>query len=490
MAEFEKQYIVCRRCGRPLNRFRDLTDDTEVFVHSRTWEEYDHDPEPMHGTRSTASMICDFCGTAGPRWQYIGQADVELQFGSQRNHYGRRWAACDTCDVLARRGDVAGLAQRHREVSLADGALAAMEEADGYSLSPAQLAEATRSVETFISAFLATRPRRSLLPPPPPPPTPLTPARLPRVRDRLVQTWTDHMPDIVGDVDRLNEPILLPGVDLGREDLFAARVAGMTPALAKPFCDRVALGLQAGELYWVSAGFTALAVVAGRKLPDYTITREELPATSGLVVWEDPIMEQSAGGTMALIVAAGWVPVPGGVWITLYAQPEQMWPEQDRDQLRAVLGFLTPIAPGAALRFGTAVTADTDRHPGASAWGALLSTWYLMNQPGVATQTEQISPDKALRRAYARAGRAAPSVRILDLRRQRHVVGGPTEPGGRTFQYSVRFVVGGETGGFWRDQPHGPARTLRKRIWIAPYLKGPEGAPFKGDEPPTVHVLR
>ena len=42
-----------------------------------------------------------------------------------------------------------------------------------------------------------------------------------------------------------------------------------------------------------------------------------------------------------------------------------------------------------------------------------------------------------------------------------------------TWKVSVRYTVRGH----FRNQAHGPSRALRKRIWLAPYWKGPlEGA--------------
>jgi hypothetical protein len=38
---------------------------------------------------------------------------------------------------------------------------------------------------------------------------------------------------------------------------------------------------------------------------------------------------------------------------------------------------------------------------------------------------------------------------------------------------TVQWIVRGH----WRNQPHGPGRTERKRMWIQPYWKGPEDAP-------------
>jgi hypothetical protein len=43
--------------------------------------------------------------------------------------------------------------------------------------------------------------------------------------------------------------------------------------------------------------------------------------------------------------------------------------------------------------------------------------------------------------------------------------------GGASWKLESRFVVRGH----WRNQAHGPDRSLRRRQWIQPYYKGPEG---------------
>ncbi len=41
-------------------------------------------------------------------------------------------------------------------------------------------------------------------------------------------------------------------------------------------------------------------------------------------------------------------------------------------------------------------------------------------------------------------------------------------------EYSHRFIVRG----FWRNQPYGPNRSLRRRIWVPPFVKGPADKPL------------
>jgi hypothetical protein len=51
-------------------------------------------------------------------------------------------------------------------------------------------------------------------------------------------------------------------------------------------------------------------------------------------------------------------------------------------------------------------------------------------------------------------------------------------------EWSKRWVVRGH----WRWQSYGPGRTERRRIWISPFIKGPDGAPLVVSE--KVYDLR
>ena len=70
-----------------------------------------------------------------------------------------------------------------------------------------------------------------------------------------------------------------------------------------------------------------------------------------------------------------------------------------------------------------------------------------------------------------------------------------TEPGGRDGdqadtrdgqrrEYAYRFIVRG----FYRQQPYGPGRKLRRRQWIPPFVKGPADKPLRVKD--TVNILR
>jgi hypothetical protein len=55
-----------------------------------------------------------------------------------------------------------------------------------------------------------------------------------------------------------------------------------------------------------------------------------------------------------------------------------------------------------------------------------------------------------------------------DLRKAARDYGSQAHDNGTAWKLKARFVVRGH----WRDQPHGPQRSLRKRIWIEPHWKG------------------
>jgi hypothetical protein len=48
-----------------------------------------------------------------------------------------------------------------------------------------------------------------------------------------------------------------------------------------------------------------------------------------------------------------------------------------------------------------------------------------------------------------------------------------------TREFSCRWMVGLEDGGFWRNQPCGPNMKDRRLTWILPFMKGPEDKPLR-----------
>lgn len=112
----------------------------------------------------------------------------------------------------------------------------------------------------------------------------------------------------------------------------------------------------------------------------------------------------------------------------------------------------------------------------------LAALWLLIAQPGMTTVRESHG-DRAEHRRAQRAGRAAPTVCIVDVARaHRRPTTGDDSDGHR--HVGVRFPVSGH----WRRQAYGPERAYRRPTWIAPHWRGPDDAPLSNVE--HVRVLR
>lgn len=116
--------------------------------------------------------------------------------------------------------------------------------------------------------------------------------------------------------------------------------------------------------------------------------------------------------------------------------------------------------------------------------GTVIATWLLIAQK--LTETTPIDVDKTIRKAYQRAGRPAPDVRLVRIRgtapaaapRTAHQPDDQTSP-----DCGYRWWVRGH----WRNQPYGPGRQQRRLIYLDSHLRGPEDKPIKAST--TVRVL-
>lgn len=522
--------MACRVCKLALNVYTNVVTGEKEYIHSRPWVDQNHEPVPAALDLASVKMACDFCPTEQPPVTvYIGD-EITFEVDGSNNTYSPGWTACQRCDQLIFAENIDALLGHVWEVTAAR-----IAEAQGPAaerdrkahaerllreelakvhlpmsalgrLSPADLAAAARGGRSSLKAlrrgldsslaaraleaaaraaeklandrspwealveagaaapselefaerhdprplwakFLPTIHTRQNLSPV----TRLMPARLPKARDALMRSW------------------------LAGSDRFSA-LAG--PDLAA----RLASSLHEAELTWLSSEFTTLAGAAATNLDldEHPLTVHDLPATDGMVVWADMVapMPGRVPG-YADVIAVSWTQHGDTVIVVPYAQVEQVIPtaEADLQELRRDAGWLVPVAPPVIVAFGAPLEADE--------WTTDLvrivaSTWFLTAQPGVA-EVQPVVLDKALYKAYARARRPSPSVRLVDLRRRKRAAAVP----GRTYSLTVRFMVDGH----WRNQAYGPGRALRRRRYIWDYLKGPAGAPLKL-KTPVVRVLR
>lgn len=116
-----------------------------------------------------------------------------------------------------------------------------------------------------------------------------------------------------------------------------------------------------------------------------------------------------------------------------------------------------------------------DEEPGSGArrarqQAALVQTFWRIGQQRVTVP--QRVPRGIWRDAERKLGIDQREVKVMLLRRAKD--NGQHEPTGRTMK--VRSI----TDGHWRNQPYGKKdeEPYTRQIWISPYVRGPEGAPF------------
>jgi hypothetical protein len=102
-------------------------------------------------------------------------------------------------------------------------------------------------------------------------------------------------------------------------------------------------------------------------------------------------------------------------------------------------------------------------------WEALVTTWTLMGQ--TITVTERQRPLRPHEERKLRRRGQDPTVTYVRLRQVRHVDHDPDSDTAR--EYHHRWLVSGH----WRQQPY-PSTGEVRPIWIAPHIRGPEGAPL------------
>jgi hypothetical protein len=86
---------------------------------------------------------------------------------------------------------------------------------------------------------------------------------------------------------------------------------------------------------------------------------------------------------------------------------------------------------------------------------------------------EDAQYDRAAKRRFQRQGCEPPRVRVITLRR----LAGSAASHESDREYHHQWIVRGH----WRQQWF-PARQVHRPVWIAPHIKGPEGAPLLGGE--------
>jgi hypothetical protein len=292
-------------------------------------------------------------------------------------------------------------------------------------------------------------------------------------------------------------------------DIPSANRAGLSTKLGQLESRR----LRYADLFYVSEQMSTLAHAAAASMPDFALSAEDAPTQYGLIYFAEPLNCDDVsddGRPVAPMGAATWEIVSasdssalavdrpgwrdGGVWLTWYLDRDGAL-DQAKDASAGTPRELIKLAglfartPGLLMTDATWLAFGEDsqiaRHvgtekrpidvmtdPGVGRWIRVLkATWLLMAQP--LAITAGVEYDRAAKRRYARVNEEPPPVRVITLRRPAN----SAESGPSDREYHHQWIVRGH----WRQQWY-PSREVHRPVWIAPHIKGPDGAPLIGGE--------
>lgn len=227
-----------------------------------------------------------------------------------------------------------------------------------------------------------------------------------------------------------------------------------------------------GDLYAVSGPMAELAATAGQSLGLFDMEVQDLPTPTGVLIFEQPpqlLHGPDEDGTPLVIHGATWAARDDGeggfVWITPIAEMG--------GHSHLLLGgpALLPFSMADYLASIGRSGLERDKNLFDHLITTMRAAWLLMQQP--LAETSDMQPDRAVRKRLRRIAREPAAVRLIELRRPKSSGG----PGDGDREYHHQWIVRGH----WRQQWY-PARQVHRPVWIAPHIKGPEGAPLLGGE--------
>lgn len=258
----------------------------------------------------------------------------------------------------------------------------------------------------------------------------------------------------------------------------------------------LALSAERSDLWWLTEDAVDLVAQAAPSIPDDACLTPDLvaklPAGTGIIIgystgiesgtWMEE--EEDRAVPLRVLLAFPWrapdeSPVVGLVW---FAPTSEQIGSAERFPGQWAIVVSSTWTQGAPI--------NAPHHDGAEPSESdiedrrlFLSTAALVAQDRVLTSDIQ-NPSRPVRRAAERAGKRADidAVRVCDLRSSSR--DSRTESEGEGGRYRHRWIVAGH----WRSQPYGPQSKLRKPVFIAPHIKGPEGAPVLSGE--KVYAVR
>ncbi|MFI7077149.1 hypothetical protein ACIBO1_07640 [Micromonospora sp. NPDC049903] len=263
--------------------------------------------------------------------------------------------------------------------------------------------------------------------------------------------------------------VMLPKIRDRFTGLLRSRVDLPAPINSPEQRQALASQLDRASMYWINQDFTDMVNEVSGDQPPAAITDDITASPAGLLAWPEPI------GNSQQLAAVSWTPHDDGWQIIGYRSIGGTALDDDlMPALRHDIGWLIPIH---AEHVPRRTTLDGG-HP----LGPLITTWLLIKQQMAETVPAKLP--KGVTKAYQRAGRPAPDVKIARIRP--NSTPPPLSGDGRArirAKPDHRFWVSGHQ----RQQAYGPGRSLRRTVEIEPFLKGGEDLPIRLST--TVRVL-
>lgn len=274
--------------------------------------------------------------------------------------------------------------------------------------------------------------------------------------------------------------------DLYRDIVGDVPITEHARSAAEEYLRMTGPAVRAAYAFWASEDMMQLVRVAGDQLPGTAyLTHEDLPAECGFAMFEKPFVvnELPVAGLM-------WHPfsttrlagpkldnmdrqgrrVPG-IQLTVLASNPDVWKlvappgeVEVGNWMAAVWGHCAPI-DFMFIPYETRIgPAPIEQSPHRT-----FLSFCLMLNAAITEVTSEAAPRQFARRAK-RVG-LPQRVNVIKLRRinrNEHAIGESK------VEWSHRWFVRGH----WHTYYYGPGRSLTKRIWLSPYIKGPEHLPL------------
>ena len=285
-------------------------------------------------------------------------------------------------------------------------------------------------------------------------------------------------------------------------DLMSIHPQYATPenwGFAELVTDAHASGLRRADLLLADEDMCLLVDTAAPSMPDQVLREDDPIIPHGFVQFADPLPDRTGSGISVPVEAMSWSIIPDGhpllvtqisgatasVLITSYVSTAllteraglRMPPNMPRLYPNATVVWQIGTEIGQA--FGHSPL-DPDANPGFYQ-RVLAAFWTLAKQP-LTEQSNATPPERRDKARYGRAGITNPGkpVRVLRLR-HRSASGTPGEATGR--HVTVRSLIRGH----WKNA-YRPSVQAHRLTYVAPHVRGPEGAPLLGGE--KVHLVQ